>query len=665
MIDSYFGIPMLRPRIRERLTNSSCGLPGRDWTNCFAVAFLWGIVLGLAPGVAQDPPPISFPSNLAEAREQIRIAGEEFKAEKFDASATRIDACLHVLERLILASDVKELPEWERIHRQLRSAVDALAIQGAELEPLPEWKDIQEKVRAASKGRKANPSDAENKPAESMVQFRTQIAPILVEHCGRCHVDKSSGGFTLATYEQLMKGSKAGVVLFPGDPASSPLVTLIESGQMPPNGNRVPTEKIELIKSWVQQGAKDDGADPKAPIQPLSASKGGSSKMDKPAEGKMPNGKETVSFSGDIAPLIVANCNGCHYSANNVQGGLRMNNFNEIAKGGNSGPMFEPGKGSDSLLVKKLLGTSGQRMPAGGRPPLSDAQIDLVKKWIDEGAAFDADNRDGRLDSVIAKSFTANASHEELFQRRTERARANWQIVAPNLKPDEISDSEFLVLGNIGKANAQKLLAQAQQVSKNLKRTWKMNPKDAFVKGGVTIFALKSRYDYSEMGKMLEKRTLPAEWSAHWRKEAPDLYIAMVNDTSDAKLNESTLLQQLTSLWIASRDGAPRWFAEGAGRSALATSVGMNDERVQPWVNRYPKVVTELKNITEITQGKMNDEDEAVLGFGLIRQMQIGPLKKPYELTMRQLATAQDFEGVFQRQFGPIDVFLKKALGKP
>jgi mono/diheme cytochrome c family protein len=656
---------MLSSRLPKSLDLSPRGFPVGDWGVRFAVAVLGGFVFGLAPLVAQDAPPVSFPSNLAEAREQIRLAGEEFKAEKFDASATRIEACLHVLEPLILASDRKELPEWERIHRQLRSAVDALAIQGAEFDPMPEWKEIQEKIQAASNDANGPPSVAENKPAENMVLFRKQIAPILVERCGRCHVDKSSGGFALATYEQLMKGSKAGVVLFPGDPASSPLISLIESGQMPPNGDRVPREKLELIKTWVQQGAKDDGADPKASIQSSAGGKGGSSKIDKPAESKMTTGKETVSFSSDIAPLIVANCNGCHYSANNVQGGLRMNNFNEIAKGGDSGPMFEPGKGDDSLLVKKLLGTSGQRMPAGGRPPLSDAQINLVKKWIDEGAVCDADNRDGRLESVIAKSFTDTASHEELFQRRMERARANWQIVAPNSKPDEAADSEFLVLGNIGKANAQKLLAQAEQVSKNLRRAWKMNPKDPFIKGGITIFALKSRYDYSEMGKMLEKRTLPAEWSAHWRKNAPDLYIAMVNDTSDLKLNESTLLHQLTSLWIASREGAPRWFAEGAGRSALATSVGMNDERVQPWVSRYPKVVTELKNIAEIMQGKMNDEDEAVLGFGLIRQMQIGPLKKPYELTIRQLATARDFEGVFLRQFGPIDVFLKKALGKP
>jgi hypothetical protein len=192
-----------------------------------------------------------------------------------------------------------------------------------------------------------------------------------------------------------------------------------------------------------------------------------------------------------------------------------------------------------------------------------------------------------------------------------------------------------------------------------------MNPKDPLVKGGITLYALKSRYDYGELGKMLERRTLPSEWSAHWRKESPDLYIAMVNETSDPKFNESTLLHQLTSVWIASRDQSPRWFAEGVGRNAMANAVGVNDARVQPWLRRFPEVVNELKNVQPIVEGKMNDEDEAVLGFGLVRKIQASPLRTKYELTLKQLVTATSFEEVFQRQFGPIDTFLKQALGKP
>lgn len=626
---------------------------------------------GLAPQSirAQSPAPITPPTNLVEVREQIKLAREEFKAEQFASSASRIEACWSVIESLVLQSERKELPEWERLHRQMVSATAALAIEGAEFGPVPDWKDIQERVKSGAKPSKDNapddPSVDRPTPAESGVLFSRQVAPILVEHCGRCHVDKSSGEFTMATYELLIRGSKAGVVLFPGDPASSPLVSVIESGQMPPNGKRVPADQLALIKAWVQQGAKFDEKDPKAPIQSFARNGTPPPLSDKPMDREATPGKQTVSFSSDIAPLLVANCNGCHYSANNVRGGLRMNNFTEILRGGDSGAMIQPGKGDESLLVMKLLGTSGQRMPAGGRPALSESEIGLVKKWIDEGAVFDGDSRDGRLDSVIAKSFAAKANHEELMKHRMQSARAKWQVVSPNSKPDEAFDSEFHILGNIGEAGTKRLLVQAQQVSKLLKRSWKSNAKDPFVKGGLTIFAWKSRYEYSEMGKMLEKRTLPAEWSSHWRKESPDLYIALVNDMSDPKINESTLVYQLTSAWIASHEGTPRWFAEGAGRNALANAVGINDARVRPWTLRFPSVLTELKNVQPILDGKMNDEDEAVLGFGLIRQMQTGPWKNKLDLTLKQLAMTPDFNAAFQRQFGPVDAFLKQALGKP
>ncbi len=386
--------------------------------------------------VGQEPVAIVAPTSLVEMKEQIKLAGQEFKAEDFDTSSARIDACMKAIEALILESDRKELSEWERVHRQLRSAADALAVYGAEFPALPEWKDIQEKIKAASKAKKEGMPDEGSPSQGDAVLFSKQVAPILVEHCGRCHVDKASGEFTMGTYEQLMKGSKAGVVLFPGDPVSSPLVSVIESGQMPPSGNRVPVEKVALIRKWVEQGAKYDIENSKLPLKTVAAGVVETAPAPKPMDVKASTGKETVSFSSDIAPLLVANCNGCHYEANNVRGGLRLNTFKDLLQGGDSGPIIEPGQSDDSLLVKKLLGTEGQRMPAGGRPPLSEAQITLVKTWIAEGATFDGDNQDSRLDAVIARSFTAKANHDELMQRIRQRVQPGdlW-VLAGSLPP--------------------------------------------------------------------------------------------------------------------------------------------------------------------------------------------------------------------------------------
>src|SRR5688500_13304904 len=66
---------------------------------------------------------------------------------------------------------------------------------------------------------------------------------------------------------------------------------------------------------------------------------------------------------------------------------MRMDTAASILKGGENGAPFSPGKGADSLLIQVLKGThdSISQMPYK-KPPLSDEQIALIQKWIDEGA---------------------------------------------------------------------------------------------------------------------------------------------------------------------------------------------------------------------------------------------------------------------------------------
>ncbi len=628
-----------------------------------ACLWLFGLVSGLAE--ADDP---ANPASLSDVRDQIKIAGQLFKENKFSESAAIVDGCNGVLLDLIRRGEKKDLPEWEKLHRQLGRAAESLSLQGAELSPIPEWNQILAEVResnATQKKPEKSPASAKPK-AGTALSFSKDIAPWLVESCGRCHVDKASGGFAMATYEELRKGSKAGVVLFPGDPDSSPIVTAIEGGIMPPNGNKVSPERLGLLKDWIRQGAPFDGSDPKGSIKTLS----GNTSADKPKEPektveiKESSGKETISFANDIAPLIVGNCNGCHYGGTRNQGGLSLNNFAGLLKGGTTGAIITPGKADESLLVKKLKGMVGARMPAGGRPPLSDTDIQKVSTWIDEGATFDGGSRDSQLDAVIAKSWASQANHAELSTRRQERARARWQIIAPKSTPDEALDNEFHVLSNTGGESAKRLLDLANSAAKTVRKQFKLNPKDPLVKGGITIYAMKSRYDYSELGTMLEKRSLPPDWSGHWKKDVLDQYVAMVYDKSDQKLNESTLVQQLASIWVASHEGVPKWFADGTGRNALATVAGPNDARVQPWMRRYPQVVSDLKNIQPVLKESMNDEDEAVLGFGIVRNMQQKPYKKQYDQILKGLEGGASFDDSFRKAIGPVEAFLMQALGK-
>jgi mono/diheme cytochrome c family protein len=607
--------------------------------------FGWVVTTGLVH--AQD---LQKPSDIDSVRIAVKRAEDLFKEKNFEQSAKYIDICNTNFVDLVLAGERKDIAEWERIHRKLSKAAEVLAIEGAELSPLPAWGEITAKLKEMKEGSK-KPADKDMpkdpKAKTEGVSFSKDVAPVLVQHCGRCHVDKTTGGFTMPTYEGLMKGSRAGVVLFAGDPEGSPLVEAMASGTMPPSG------------------AKFDGEDPKANLRVLVGGPDAKPpEPPKPVEVMERTGKETVSFANDIAPILVANCNGCHYGGNRPSGGLNFTNFAGLLRGGMTGAAIEPKKGKESLLVKKLLGEAGQRMPAGGRPALKPEDIEKITKWIDEGATYDGGERDSQLESVIAKSWAAKASHSELMDKRMSRARERWKIVSPTVVAEEKSNDEFHVLGNAGPAVLEQVMAAAETAAKSVRKQYRLSPKDPIVRGGITIYALKSRYDYSELGKMLEKRSLPQEWSSHWKRDVLDMYIAIVPDKSNAKLNESALVQQITSVWMASHEGVPKWFADGAGRAALAQAVGPNDERVKPWIQKVPLVVDEIKDVKPLMEGKLNDEDEAIVGFALVRNMQSSGMKKQYDSVTKALSSGSSFDEAFSKTIGPIDKFLSLALGK-
>lgn len=623
----------------------------------------WVVSSGLAH--AQD---LQKPTDIDSVRVAVKRAEDLFKEKNFEQSAKYIDICSTNFLELVLAGERKDIAEWERIHRKLSKAAEVLAIEGAELSPLPAWGEVTAKLKEMKEGAK-NPAGKETpkdpKTKAEGVSFSKDVAPVLVQHCGRCHVDKTTGGFTMPTYEGLMKGSRAGVVLFAGDPDGSPLVEAMASGTMPPSGNKVPEEQLNAIKAWVKAGAKFDGEDPKANLRVLVGGPDAKPpEPPKPVEVMESTGKETVSFANDIAPILVANCNGCHYGGNRPSGGLNFTNFAGLLRGGTTGAAIEPKKGKESLLVKKILGEAGQRMPAGGRPALKPEEIEKITKWIDEGATFDGGERESQLESVIAKSWAAKASHTELMDKRMSRARDRWKIVSPTVVAEEKSSDEFHVLGNAGPAVLEQVMAAAESAAKSVRKQYRLSPKDPIVRGGITIYALKSRYDYSELGKMLEKRSLPQEWSSHWKRDVLDMYIAIVPDKSNAKLNESALVQQITSVWMASHEGVPKWFADGAGRAALAQAVGPNDERVKPWIQKLPVVVGEIKDVKPLMEGKLNDEDEAIVGFALVRNMQSSAMKKQYDSIVRAISSGSSFDDAFAKSIGPIDKFLNLALGK-
>lgn len=90
------------------------------------------------------------------------------------------------------------------------------------------------------------------------------------------------------------------------------------------------------------------------------------------------------TYTDHVEPLLKAKCLACHNGETKL-GGLVMESYEALLKGGAHGPLFSPGHASDSRMVLMLKGTLKPQMPFGG-DPLRPAEIALIEAWINAGA---------------------------------------------------------------------------------------------------------------------------------------------------------------------------------------------------------------------------------------------------------------------------------------
>jgi mono/diheme cytochrome c family protein len=99
-----------------------------------------------------------------------------------------------------------------------------------------------------------------------------------------------------------------------------------------------------------------------------------------------------VDYSRDVQPLLRERCVACHGPLKH-KGGLRLDAGSLVRRGGKHGPAVLPGKSAASLLVARVADPDeATRMPPEGAA-LTAAQVELLRAWIDNGAASPADEK--------------------------------------------------------------------------------------------------------------------------------------------------------------------------------------------------------------------------------------------------------------------------------
>ena len=93
-------------------------------------------------------------------------------------------------------------------------------------------------------------------------------------------------------------------------------------------------------------------------------------------------------YAKQIDPILDSNCVECHGEAK-TKGGLCLDSFDRLMKGGQDGLVIVAGDPEKSLLLQRVTLLPDQKhfMPAEGKPPLRAEEIALIRAWIQQGAS--------------------------------------------------------------------------------------------------------------------------------------------------------------------------------------------------------------------------------------------------------------------------------------
>ena len=494
-------------------------------------------------------------------------------------------------------------------------------------------------------------------PAGEMaeVSFVKDVAPILNSKCGNCHVNQKRGDFSLVNFNDI--STNGGVIQ--GDPSTSRLIEVIESGEMPKGGGKVSKPELAVLKNWIAAGAKYDGDSRTqsianlAPAMPMNAPDA--------APLKRPKGNETVSFASDIAPILVENCQRCHM-VNNPRGRFSMANFNGLLQGGDTGPALKPGDAKSSHLVQRLRGDGVDVMPPNKK--IDDDLIAKVVTWINEGASFDGMAANSSTVEVASVARANAMTHEELVAERKLTAGKIWKLAMTDIDADQIESDNFLTQGNLPLEKLQEVSAMAETIANNSKLS-KTASDQPFIRGNATIFVFSKRYDFGEFGRMVEEREFPRTISSTWVRTPERAYIALLMTRNQTAADlEVEMQRQLSALFVAGRSpDVPRWFADGYGW-IQAKAAFPNDESVKTLIDRAEEAAAKMKQVDDFINEKIDADEAALVGYLFVRR-----LKKSagsYAKLLDDLDKGLSFEKSFVKHFRmPVDRMLKRLTNPP
>lgn len=225
--------------------------------------------------------------------------------------------------------------------------------------------------------------------------FADDVLPVLRQSCLGCHSDdKQRGGLNLATFAATMQGGSSGPVVTPGNPDKSRLYLLsahLEEPKMPPKADKIPAASLEILKKWIEQGARENAASKVMEAKPAAvaavAKVKGRPDGPPPMPGDLPREPIAIGRRAGAIQALAAN----PWSPVVAIGGLKQVLLYHADEGSLLGVLSFPAGQVNSLKFSrngKMLLAAGGRGGASGRAILYD--LASGKAVIEVGQETDA-----------------------------------------------------------------------------------------------------------------------------------------------------------------------------------------------------------------------------------------------------------------------------------
>lgn len=116
---------------------------------------------------------------------------------------------------------------------------------------------------------------ADASPNQQLVSWHGRVARLFEDRCSSCHEPgEKEGGLDVTTFAAIRAGGGSGRTLVPGDPDRSRLWLMVSRQErpfMPKGDDQLSAEELQVLRTWIEQGACEDEASARAFVQAHAA----------------------------------------------------------------------------------------------------------------------------------------------------------------------------------------------------------------------------------------------------------------------------------------------------------------------------------------------------------------------------------------------------------